>query len=315
MNPHTVDTGLGIEHLNEDCTCRTLDRDALCRSLEKAVGDAQFCRELIATHPHLVSHQPVFLSHAHATAMARTIMAVEALAREPAYQAAALAYAPQIAHVNPGPVGVFMGYDFHLGRDGPKLIEINTNAGGAIINAFVLRAQRACCEEMQLEMNERRGQSQIEDEFLAGFTREWLLQGRSGTPSSIAIVDETPAQQYLYPEFVLFKKHAEANGLATVIAEPQALTHRNGALWHGDRRIDVVYNRLTDFYLAADSCTSLRAAFLAGDVVVTPNPHAHAIFANKRNLALLTDAVLLRNWGVPATSSRCSLRAFPAPWS
>ena len=27
--------------------------------------------------------------------------------------------------------GFFMGYDFHLGPDGPRLIETNTNAGGA----------------------------------------------------------------------------------------------------------------------------------------------------------------------------------------
>ena len=44
----------------------------------------------------------------------------------------------------------------------------------------------------------------------------------------------------------------------------------------------------------------MRAAYLAGDVVLTPNPRVHAILANKRNLALLTDPDLLRAWGVPA---------------
>jgi hypothetical protein len=35
-------------------------------------------------------------------------------------------------------------------------------------------------------------------------------------------------------------------------------------------------------------------------VVVTPNPRVHALFADKRNLALLSDPALLRSWGVSA---------------
>jgi hypothetical protein len=41
-----------------------------------------------------------------------------------------------------------MGYDFHLAPDGPRLIEINTNAGGAFLNAALARAHHACCESM-----------------------------------------------------------------------------------------------------------------------------------------------------------------------
>ena len=41
-----------------------------------------------------------------------------------------------------------MGYDCHLGEDGPRLIEVNTNAGGAFLNFFLAQAQRACCAEM-----------------------------------------------------------------------------------------------------------------------------------------------------------------------
>jgi hypothetical protein len=36
--------------------------------------------------------------------------------------------------------------------------------------------------------------------------------------------------------------------------------------------------------------------------VVTPHPQAHALYADKRNLSLLTDRALLQSWGVqPAT--------------
>lgn len=54
-------------------------------------------------------------------------------------------WAPTIAHHDFGPLGVLMGYDFHLAAEGPKLIEVNTNAGGAFLNALLAKAQRACC--------------------------------------------------------------------------------------------------------------------------------------------------------------------------
>ena len=63
-------------------------------------------------------------------------------------------------------------------------------------------------------------------------------------------------------------------------------------------RVDLVYNRLTDFMLAGENCTALREAYAAGAVVVTPNPHVYALYADKRHLAVLSDAQRLRDWGV-----------------
>ena len=134
-----------IEHLNADCTCITLDRGALFRAMEDAVGDSAFCGKLAAALPNLLSAQPMFLAAAHAERMQQIVSAIEIAVSLPDYQSVVLARAPEIAHYRPGPIGVFMGYDFHLSPDGPKLIEINTNAGGALINAYLLQAQRACC--------------------------------------------------------------------------------------------------------------------------------------------------------------------------
>jgi hypothetical protein len=39
-----------------------------------------------------------------------------------------------------------MGYDFHLSDAGPQIIEINTNAGGAFLNAALMAAQTECCK-------------------------------------------------------------------------------------------------------------------------------------------------------------------------
>jgi hypothetical protein len=44
-----------------------------------------------------------------------------------------LSHAPEFSRFEPGPSGAFMGYDFHVVGDDPRLIEINTNAGGASI--------------------------------------------------------------------------------------------------------------------------------------------------------------------------------------
>ncbi len=90
---------------------------------------------MAATHPHLLSNVLVFLPAAALEAMQTTVAAIEAVARIPAFRDAVMAWAPEISKVDPGPAGALMGYDFHLGEDSPKLIEVNTNAGGAFLNA------------------------------------------------------------------------------------------------------------------------------------------------------------------------------------
>jgi hypothetical protein len=304
-------TAQSIEQLNTDCTCVTLDRDALCRAAEAVVGDSEFCRGLALTHPHLLSAQPMFLSGAHARRMQEIVAAIEWVARRPGYRAAVLAHAPEIARFEPGPIGVFMGYDFHLGPDGPKLIEINTNAGGGLINAYLLQAQRACCEEMALAAGMGFGLEALLDRYVASFANEWQRQRRTRPLASIAIVDLQPDTQYLHPEFVLFQRLFQSRGYRAVIAPPDALEHRDGALWLAGERIDLVYNRLTDFELAGPASAALRGAYLAGEAVVTPNPRAHALFANKANLALLRDETKLREWDVPNGMITCLRDGIP----
>src|SRR5690606_24537928 len=67
----------------------------------------------------------------------------------PAYRDRVLAHAPAIAPHDAGTRSVFLGYGFHLTPSGPKLIEINTNAGGAMLNAALLQAAKACCVEVE----------------------------------------------------------------------------------------------------------------------------------------------------------------------
>ena len=51
--------------------------------------------------------------------------------------------------------------------------------------------------------------------------------------------------------------------------------------------------------LETDECAALRAAYLANAVVLTPHPQAHALYADKYNLALLGDVEMLQELGVP----------------
>jgi hypothetical protein len=284
--------------LNADCACVSLDRTALGRALEREVGDPEFSRRLAETHPTLISSLPVFIRAEHASRMAQIIEAIEAIAKLPSYRQAALQSAPAVAQYEPGAIGVLMGYDFHVGPEGPKLIEINTNAGGALINAFVARAQKACCPAIESVFPGPTEGQDICATFLDSFRQEWRRQKGDSPLTAVAIVDTDPQAQYLHPEFVLFERLFQRHGIAAMIASPQALDHRNGKLWCHSQPIDLVYNRLTDFSLDEPVNAALRSAYLAGDVVLTPNPWSHAMYADKRNLVHLTDAETLDQWGV-----------------
>ena len=136
------------ETLNLGCFCRTLNVNRLREQLESDPSLQGLMQSISQTRPHLFSSTVVFLSSAMAQQITRMVAAIERVAALPAYQAQALARAPAIAQRAFGPVGACMGFDFHLGAGGPQLIEINTNAGGALLNVALARAQETCCEAM-----------------------------------------------------------------------------------------------------------------------------------------------------------------------
>lgn len=109
-----------------------------------------------------------------------------------------------------------MGYDFHLDDDGPKLIEVNTNAGGAFLNAFLAKAQKACCAEVEQGLISAR-EDRFETGVVAMFRNEWRRQFDTESPRRIAIIDDRPEEQYLYPEFVLATQLLVKHGIDAVI--------------------------------------------------------------------------------------------------
>jgi len=310
--PHPGEQLGPSETLNRQCFCLTLDQDALSLALDAEVGQPQLSKLIRERCPYLFAAQPVFVPALQLQTMAKVVRAVESVVALPAYREQVLAAAPAIARFEPqGPRGAFFGYDFHLHRGRLGLIEINTNAGGAMLNALLARAQRACCSAMDEMEPKLVGAARFERQIVDMFRNEWRLGGRGKPLSIIAIVDDTPEEQYLYPEFLLFQQLFERHGLRSVITSPAGLEWRDGVLWHGELAIDLVYNRLTDFYLEQSGSLALREAFLSRAIVLTPHPQAHALYADKRRLAVFSDAAQLDALGVAQTTQRLLLDHVP----
>ena len=300
-----------IEALNRECHCLSLDEEALRRGLEDDLDTRGLSRVMVDSHPHLFASVPMFVSREHLELMARVIRAVEAVVATSRFRSAALAWAPEIARYDPGSPGGLLGYDFHLSIAGPKLIEINTNPGGALLNAVMGRAHRACCADVAgLAMAPMEADA-IEEALFEDFMTEWRLQRKDAPLASIAIIDEAPEQQYLYPEFLLYQHLFVRHGIEVVICDPRELTRKEGRLRNAHLAIDFVYNRLTDFALEQPAHAALKLAYLGGEVVVSPHPRAHALYADKRNLTLLCDEVFLRGTGVADDAIATLLAAVP----
>lgn len=301
------------EQLNRECQCISLDRVALGRALAGGESGADLVALIEDGRANLFSDSAVFVGAACLQRMADIIAAIERVVAMPAWQERVLAWAPTAARFAPKAAGVFHGYDFHLSANGPQLIEINTNAGGGLLNAALAQAQKACCAEVSAVLPGVHPAATIEQDFVDMFIEEWRAERDAGDAplGRIAIVDERPREQFLYPEFLLFQKLFERHGIAATICDPQELRFADGALWHASGRIDLVYNRLTDFGLDAPENAALREAYLAGAVVLTPHPRAHAVYADKRNLSLLTDPAALAELGVDEATREVLLTGIP----
>ena len=322
------------KRLNAGCHCTSVDLLSLSAELERV--SPGFYAEVIETRPHLFAESMVFVGGEHVAQMAALVKAVETVVALAGFQAHVLAWAPSIAQHVPTTLGVFFGYDFHLqsgGEASPQLIEINTNAGGALLNAVLARAQQACCAEVQTAIDTllpgALGSQTPEQLFLAMFRAEWAcfvaqrrvastnwrgderIGERSDELKTVAIVDDKPSEQFLHPEFVLFQRLFQHAGITAVICDPTELVWRNAALWHGEKPIDLVYNRLTDFSLAQPRNAALRDAYLADAITLTPHPRAHALYADKRNLVALTDASLLASLGVDRETIQTLVSGIP----
>lgn len=259
----------------------------------------------LSERPHLFSDTQVTLPQATYEQITGFVRMVTALVSLPTYQAAVAERNGQ--SIAPMPPGVCIAIDFHVGGVAPQLIEINTNAGGSLLVTLLERA-----------WGNDAGADRAEAALLQMFADEWTVW-QSGRPlQTIAIADEAPEQQYLYPEFVRWQKLFEAHGIQTLICAPEQLRcDALGRLAVGENTIDLLYNRLTDFSLTSAPCAAIHAAWRqqqAGSTagtLVTPHPQAHALWADKRNLQWLSDTAALQRFGLNTEQAMAIARCVP----
>jgi len=260
-----------------------------------------------AVHAHLFSPYALFVDRPALEAMGRVAAAVFDVAGNPGYSQRVLQWAPDIATHDPGSAGGVLGLDFHLTVDGPQLIEVNTNPGGLLLNAVLLDGVRSCAPAAWTTWTTT---AKARNAAVAAWLDDARQQfGRA--PARLAIVDSAPREQFLYPEFELYADAFQEHGVDCVIRAPEELSLGPDGLADAHGRIDMVYNRLTDFALEEASHADLRQAYLAGDVAFTPHPRAHALFADKRNLAVLGDPTLIGGFRVDAGSAALLAQVIP----
>lgn len=288
-----------------------IDRAALTHALHSQ-GDT-FTAALSETHRHLFADVPLYITAVQLAQMQGVIAAVEEVValqslppprgkdRMGVVQSDGRIFTPTLPlaggghEVKSAAHGVCYGYDFHLNKAGAHLIEINTNAGGLFLNALLLDSQRH---------SHLPGTAAADDDLnsvlLAMFRKEWQLARGDEPLRHIAIVDEQPQSQYLYPEFVLAQALFERAGIAAHIVAPEDLQARDDGLYVQGDKIDLLYNRLTDFTLHA--YPQLLQAHAQNRVVVTPAPAHYQRYADKRNLVALSDVAALQAAGVSSAS-------------
>jgi len=182
----------------------------------------------------------------------------------------------ETALINTRHYSVLMGYDFHITEEQQvKLIEVNTNSGGLWL---------ACrC----YESNAQQFPEKLANKLLHSFINEYQLfcQSQKARPQLIAIVDQQPEMQFLYPEMQVFVKLFQQAGIKTVIIDPADIDAKETALYYQGQRIDLIYNRHCDFYLQSPEMRVIADAWKNQSVCLTPNPRIYGLLADKQRMA------------------------------
>jgi hypothetical protein len=298
-----------IDRINRTCNCVPL----------KKLSDIEPGHPGSTSGAGLFANTPVFISQTDRMQIERVIAAIDKLSAQPAYQQHCLSrgspahahYAGQSA-IQKNTQGIFSGFDFHLTREGPRLIEINTNAGGAFITHQMIASHNAdLAATSELCSPHPFGNADlIRQKLRRMIMDEWRSARRTTTfPAHLAIIDEAPPTQFLYRDMTLARELLRCKEMDVSIIDAAALRYRNGKLLHGSTPIDFVYNRLTDFTLSR--YPALKQAWLDNSIVLSPSPRHHQLLADKRNLSLFCQPETLIRFGLDHESID-ALRSVPA---
>lgn len=294
-----------ITELNRECYCLPMERpkiEKMIVDLDQAGSSQPSMQSLLSQRQHYFANTGVFLSQVDMDKIQKQITAIETTITVKGFQQEIFMRSHNSTfEVQPETKGVFMGYDFHISPNGPRLIEINSNAGGA----FIVDALNRTVDGINAGTK-----NETEIKIVNMFQKEWALAGRTMPLKTVAIIDESPRTQFHYPDMRLAVSMFKRQGIKAVIVDPQELSMQDGKLMFGNDVIDLVYNRLTDFTLNAPDNRILRLALEQDIAAITPAPRHHALYADKQNLALLTDPKKLSAFGVNVDTVK-TLSAIP----
>jgi hypothetical protein len=230
----------------------------------------------------LASETPITLGRDAFHRMLDFVRLTERITHSPEYAARLERLLPPTAHFTPDRPGLLMGYDFHLTPDGPKLIEINNNAGGLFVHGEQWIPQPAIPE-------------------LPGDLLARLLGMFPSSLQCIAIMDEDITNQHMYPEMDAYARLLRADGRHAWLVTPEQIESRDDGLWVEGERLDAIYNRHTDFYLESAAMAHIRRAFLLGMVDLNPYPRSYALLGEKTRMADWWRPGWLEAWLDPAS--------------
>jgi len=213
----------------------------------------------------LASEVPVHVSRTDFETMLDFSRTVFRLKDNPRYLAQLHDLLPEAAHIQAAWPSVLMGFDFHLTETGPKLIEINNNAGGLYIGD-----ERWLPQPDIAELDDTLAQRLIDM-----FHADW---------ATIAIMDEDVTGQFMYPEMQAYAELFRQDGRRVMVISPEDLVLCDDGLICDGVRIDAIYNRHTDFYLEGEAVTHIRHAYENGQVIVNPHPRSYALIGDKTRM-------------------------------
>lgn len=205
----------------------------------------------------------VFISQKDVLAIQDCVRAIYEATENPKYRQKYLAQNPSWNGRLDEAYSVVTAFDFYITDEGPRLLEINTNAAAGPI--------------VSLLQSYHSGHFQPEyfDRLRLHFEAELINSGKSISAVKVAIIDESPETQKTYFEFLIFKALFESWGWQADIVDATSCEPEN---------YDLIYNRYCDFLLSEPASYRLKKAYTANRVCLSPSPNAFLLLSDKTRL-------------------------------
>lgn len=138
-------------------------------------------------------------------------------------------------------------YDlFYKDGDNFKFCELNTDGSSAMNEDYIF--SNIMLESLALKDFSKDKKLSSFELFNSWVKESINIYNKTENPKekpNVAIVDFKESATDM--EFLEFKKSYEEEGYNCIIADPRDLKYRNGALYHEDYRIDIVYRRMVSY--------------------------------------------------------------------